>query len=253
MIVREAIDKFGEPVFQLIFQTAHAHVSGRFAEAWGAGPFLDLPCRVNTLPAIYHHDDGWDQWDPLPRVDPETGRPMSFLDMPHEEAETIWRHSIDAVAPWGPLAQYIVARHFSILRSESHSANTPGGRAFLYHYEKKCAYWLAGWMASDRDRSEERAQRALEELRFFDWISLWFCIAERTEPHQMETPDKIPLQIQPQGDGRFTISPWPWKVNEIDLSIMAREIPRKSYSSDKALQAEQGRITTLRWELVPGG
>ncbi|MFI4876093.1 MAG: DUF3891 family protein [Blastopirellula sp. JB062] len=251
MIVRDAMNKHGEPVYQLIFQTAHAHVSGRLAEAWGAGSFVALPCRYHTLPAIYHHDDGWDQWDPLPRVDRSTGRPMSFLDMPHAEAEAIWRHSIDAVAPWGPLAQYLVARHFSILRTESESAQTPGGIVFLRQYERKCALWLAQWMSSDRDRTQERADRALEELRFFDWLSLWFCMAERIEPYKMETPDKRSLTIIPQGEGRFHVEPWPWKVDEIDLSIMAREIPARQFESDESLQAEQGRITTLRWELTP--
>ena len=96
MIRRNVTTENGQPGWLLISQVEHARISGEFAESWIDSPtanvtFLPLINPEELLPAIYHHDDGWQDWEKSPEVDPQTGRPLAFTEMPLEVALEIWR------------------------------------------------------------------------------------------------------------------------------------------------------------------
>src|SRR5689334_22023337 len=92
-----------QPQWVLISQVEHARVSGELAEHWAAGA---LAPRDELVATIYHHDDGWREWEQRPDVDPEPGRPRAFTEMPLADSLVIWQRSIDAAARLGNLAPY---------------------------------------------------------------------------------------------------------------------------------------------------
>ena len=87
MIRREAGENW-----LLISQVDHAHLAAEMATAWETPA---LPEPDGLLPAIRDHDEGWREWERLPDIDPQTGLPRNFTEMPASEAVRIWSRSIE--------------------------------------------------------------------------------------------------------------------------------------------------------------
>ncbi len=59
----------------LIRQTEHAVLSGAMAVRWGNRLFAPPEPRESVVLGIDRHDNGWEEWDAAPGVDPVTGSP----------------------------------------------------------------------------------------------------------------------------------------------------------------------------------
>jgi hypothetical protein len=137
-----------------ITQTAHSALTGRLAEAWV--PRDDLPWDdLCTAAAI--HDLGWAPWELDPQLDPRTGLPHAFHEVPDGPYEEIWARGTDEAATFGRLAGLLVSRHFTRL------AGRRAGLAALVERERRrqaalvddlgldnavldaCSDLLAGW------------------------------------------------------------------------------------------------------------
>ena len=66
----------------VIGQPAHAWVAGQLARAWGNQHFGDVAPWEEVCLAAEQHDLAHAFWERTPRLNPQTGRPYSFLDMP---------------------------------------------------------------------------------------------------------------------------------------------------------------------------
>ncbi len=98
MIRRETADGW-----LLISQIDHAVLAAEVAAAWGNDDVPTLPLRDELLRAIRLHDDGWYDWEQVPTIVPETGKPRDFTEMPMAEAATIWTESVELAAR-GPVS-----------------------------------------------------------------------------------------------------------------------------------------------------
>jgi len=237
MIRRNAIGPDGQPRWILISQVDHAQVSGRLAQVWRDFDVLASPDREEIVGAIYHHDDGWQQWERRIEVDRRSGRPLQFIEMPLTETIDIWTRSIELAREIGPLAAFIVAGHFvHLMRTSSAWHADPAGegalaRHWVAEFQSRQIDWLADWQATGRpvghaaegrtskrtaeqkserviERMSERpaekvanayefAERAVQVLQFFDVLSLWFCCAERTIPAEFTLPDGSIVTLAP--------------------------------------------------------
>jgi hypothetical protein len=79
----------------LISQVDHAHLAGTVAAAWGNERVPMLPAADLLVPAVRDHDEGWAEWERTPSVDPATGVPRDFTEMPMAVSTKLWSHSID--------------------------------------------------------------------------------------------------------------------------------------------------------------
>jgi Protein of unknown function (DUF3891) len=78
----------------LISQVDHARLAGVLAGAWNLGGGRMAALRDDLLQAVRQHDEGWAAWEASPTIDPETGRPRDFTEMPMAVASEIWNRSI---------------------------------------------------------------------------------------------------------------------------------------------------------------
>lgn len=228
----------------LIPQIEHARLSGLLAEHWNTAPSAPLEPRQELVEAIYHHDDGWADWDRRPDADPQSGRPLEFTEMPLAESLGIWQQSIFVAAARGDLQAYVVSGHFSALlrsgaaRWQSSKYGSSLALAFLDEQDGRREAWLRSWIEGDaRQRNAAIAGRALAWLQFFDALSLWFCCAERNEPRTFNPPDGRRLTATParEGSGQFTLAPWPLNLQEVEWSVSARRIAAGHYADRAAL------------------
>lgn len=252
MIRREERLPDGALQWVLLAQKDHAHLSGELAAQWGAGEFAPLEPQQEVVWATYHHDDGWPTWDQAPKLDPQDGRPLAFTEVPLEDALAIWRSSIQHASEYGALPAWLVAAHFSALLRHSQDADHPEALGWLSKYDQLMGNWLRAWQEEDPDSCPEPlAQRGFEQLQMFDRISLWFCCAERTESLTLPTPAGPELTITPQGEGRFTLSPWPLHVDALTLEITGLALPADDYRDRWPAPLESAVPRTYRWQLAP--
>ncbi|MBX3411765.1 MAG: DUF3891 family protein [Pirellulales bacterium] len=259
MIRRDATDANGQPAWILVSQVEHARLAARIAEAWGNAPFEPLVPRGEVLAGIEHHDDGWAAWERRPTVDPQTGRPLDFTEVPIEVWLPIWQGSIDAAAQQGPLPGCMVAGHFTalLLRFSSRWSEIPAHRqlalSFQARQENAISTWLRQWCVmhgATAAEAQATAARSLAELQWFDLLSLWLCCSQRTESVTFDTPS-AKLSLTPQPGGRVLLAPWPLAVSELEISTPGRQVAAKHYASTDELAAADSSDVTLRWTLLP--
>jgi hypothetical protein len=253
----QTTDSHPSPRWVLISQIDHAHLAGQLAEPWTADCYAPLWPRRELLWAIHHHDDGWHGWEQRPEVDPQSGRPRGFTEMPPLEALAIWTRSIDAAARAGALEAYVVAGHFCALaRRAAHwrtdAAPRQATEAFVALNESSMAAWLATWQAANpAEHTPQRAETAVKYLQFFDALSLWFCCATATAPQTFEAPGGRPLSLTPLDAEHISLVPWPFGKSSLDVEITGRSVLVEHYNSADELAAAPAQPLRLRWTLEP--
>ena len=241
----------------LIPQIEHAHLSGALAASWGDSSLAELQPLEEVIQAIRHHDDGWADWDAAPGIDPATGRPLSFVEMPLDVSIDIWRRSIYLACSRGYLAAHMVSNHFTELlqRAAPRWSHNPerfqASRQFLDEQSEHREVWLAKWQAANpAARTRKMAARALEYLQFFDALSLWFCGAVRQGPQSFATPEGYEITLVPTGPLHFTARPWPLTVGLMTWTAHARRIPVGAYRSQQELAAAASEPVELVFHLA---
>jgi Protein of unknown function (DUF3891) len=270
MIRREIELAENERLWLLISQVDHAHLSGELTRN------LQSPLSQEVIEAITHHDDGWAAWEAAPKLNPESGEPISFYEMPLEEALTIWDASIAAARKFGPLAGFIVAGHFYGLLSESEHGQQPAAVAWLAAKRKVRTAWLDEWVRADPTRTLDDAKRAQYQLLLADLFSLWLCgdapiggvddgVLEQ-RPMKARAHDLLEqLHFTHVGFGRryptldnpqealawvIAVDPYPFRESPLSLSLMGNVVPVAEYDDWSDLQAAS-RPMELRWRLLP--
>ena len=263
MIRRDILLPGGKPGWLLISQIEHARLSGALASEWGAPPFAPVAPRDELLPAIVRHDDGWCDWERRPQVDPATGWPRNFLEMPIEDSLLIWRASIERAALLGPFSGATVAGHFlQLLRHatvwEQHGTRVAAAaHQWEAEFESLRRGWLDEWSAGRPENTSDAAAQALAWLQWFDRLSLWFCVTRQTEPAELPTCGGPSLSLTPQqadGDDSQTVAlrPWPLRVSGFEISLSGRLVPARRYRDSTDLAAIPRRLEVWRLRLIPG-
>jgi len=178
----------GTPAWLLVRQQDHAAMAAELSrharpldvpgEPAGAGPLEAVRDEVDW--AVRHHDDGWQAWDAAPGLSEDPpGRPRSFDEMRVEDANAIWARSIERAGRRGPLAAWLVTRHFLYLRSVSSSVRDPAAVRFAATFEPRAEDWWRAWTgtaaAAALSDPAAAARQALDRLRWADRLSLCLC------------------------------------------------------------------------------
>jgi hypothetical protein len=266
MIRREVVDPDGRQRWLLISQVEHARIAGEMAAAW-RGPLVEpAAAHDELLAAIFHHDDGWAAWERSPGVDPRSGRPLDFTEMPTEESLAIWTASIEGAQRIGPLAAWVVSRHFCVLleaglrRQSSAAGDRPtaatavqdDAQEFLSHQQRLQADWHCQLAERQGETAAGRlTERGLAWLQTFDYLSLWLCCREETEPLEVDLPDRQRLRCVPGAVGQIRIEPWPFASSTVELTATGREVAVARYPTRASLAQAPSIGRTLRWKLVP--
>ena len=241
----------------LISQIRHAQLAAELAFAWGNEHVPPLPAPELLIPAIAHHDDGWDEWERAPEIDPDTSRPRDFTEMPAATAVRIWTRSIEECGRRSPLGGIWVSRHFTWLASRARHNRPPDSAEaaaldrFMEEQTGRVAEWKAIAEQSTADL-DSLIELGFRWVQFFDRVSLWLCCAERTAEEEFAVPAGGPLRIVPRCTDRMILEPYPFRTVSQQLCVVARPIRRRHYVSDDDLRHELNRtlVERLDWTLA---
>ena len=252
MIRRDMQLDDGSRAWALISQVEHARVAAELATDWGSAAVECYPRADVVLPTVLHHDDGWAEWEAQPTIDPATGKPRADTEMPNDEAHNIWRRSIERVGPWGPLAQFMVARHFMRLRMAGDEPEEESVRAFLSEFGPRCDRWREEFIAAARFAHDTNVpELAVGFLQTFDLFSLYLCCTPSRREYQLPLPNGGVLALTIAA-GEVTVDPWPWEVSEKNVQTLAAQIPATPLTSDAELRDRMNVAQIeLGWRLKP--
>lgn len=247
MIVRDAGD-----AWQIVLQPDHADLCEQLCRAWGSeGLVAPRPLEPLAV-SSRRHDDGWAVWERSPSLDPETGRPRSFLDVQVPLHLHFYRACISAVTEEDPYAGLLVSMHGAgIYRGRYDSQPT----LKLTHADDVRELVDAFVAEQERSNPERIGAIGLDEderwvnyrfLQVFDRLSLYFCMKD-LDNGESDTLEPIPsdyaghevaLSIEPRGPWCVSMDPFPFAGSEATFTLERRLIEKKDWSSDRQFQTE---------------
>jgi Protein of unknown function (DUF3891) len=242
----------------LIRQPDHALLAGELAAQWGNERFAPPEPREPALRAIAWHDNGWEEWEAQPRVDPATGTPYAFLKMPVESFLAIWRRGVRRAMAEEPYVGLLVGTHARRL-VEGRLARGEDPPAARQELAELVAEVRAEQERTRRERSwDEAAESRFAAndalLKLCDALSLLFCCGPLTEQRFPDAPGPSPatrsaLRVAPVDGHTLGFDPYPFRAASFAVSVRARRVPQRRY--DDASLGEM--LAAAPWETLTFG
>lgn len=211
-----------------IGQASHAWISGQLARAWGNERFAAPEPREEVCLAAEQHDVGMAQLDLHPSLNPRTGRPHSFLEMPLESHVALWTVAPARLLSQSRYAALLVSMHGTALY-ERHAPATLDAvqRRLVRDYldgQRALQTALADQLGVDRGQLR-RNQRLL-----WTWDSLSLAVCLRWQPFAIadvpatKGPLELELALAATGAERFTLNPWPFIAKQVEVRCEGRRL-----------------------------
>jgi hypothetical protein len=217
-----------------IGQPAHAWLSGQLARAWARDPVE--PWEEVCL-AADQHDVGMAEWDAAPELNPDTGRPYSFMEMPLATHLRLWSAAPGRMLPQSRYAALLVSMHGTALYEMRD----------LSKLSETDAYAVRGYIAAQRELQgrlmdgldAEQVRRNQKLIWIWDFLSLGLCLG--WEGRSIEG-----LTLR-----EGTIDPWPFREREVVLRTEGRRLDGR-FDDERAMRAalDAAPWVELRFELA---
>jgi hypothetical protein len=269
MIVRQQ----GDPMV-VIRQTDHAFLAGFFAREWGNELFTRPEPFASFCLAAAEHDNGWQEWEMLPGVDPKSFVPQTFMTVPTEEHIALYQRGIERTVKADLYAGLLVAGHCMNLYDRAR-ATMPGYSAkYVKAEEQHHATDFVQRLrlqqlrlkvdlrndAAMKPFTDERLIKANQQrLDALDRLSLHFCLGANEDI----TIEGVPVddegreadwQLRVAGENQYTLDPYPFRREPLEFAILARRIARRRYTDETDLQKvlTAAPFYNIRLTLRPG-
>jgi hypothetical protein len=206
----------------LIRQTDHAVLSGYFARESGNENFIRPEPFESFQLAATEHDNGWNEWELQPRIDPVTFFSMHCAGLYDKTRATMPGFS----------AKYVKAQEVAAVTDFLQG---------LRLQQLRLKVDLRGDSVTKDFADEKWLQANAQRLEALDRLSLYFCLG----PMEPATIDAVPAdykgtevdwELQPEENDGATLEPYPFRRDPLEISILARRIPKRRYANDLELQ-----------------
>jgi hypothetical protein len=246
----------------VIAQPAHAWVSGQLARAWGNARFGPVEPWEEVCLGAEQHDLGHAAWEAAPTLNPATGRPHSFLELPLDEHLRLWSTAGRLALSQGRYAALLVSLHGTGLYERRDLAALPPDqaaavRAFLER-ERSFQGRLVDSLRRDPRYAAHASDAVLARNRrlvaLWDAFSLALChgLRDRRTIGPVPTVDgEIALALEPDREEAdvVAVSPWPFGRERVELVVEARRLP-ETFASEDAMRAALVQADWVSLEVV---
>ncbi len=246
MIVRDA-----GAGWQVVLQTDHADLSAAFARQWA-----DTGARHESLiVAAERHDDGWAVWEQAPLIEPETGKPLNFLDVQVPAHLAFYRAGIAAVTDEDAYAGLLVSMHGAGIYRQRYGTQP---ELQLTHADEAKALVDAFVAEQEGAFAGRAAQLGIEDelrwadyhrLQLYDRFSLYFCLSD---VEGGEGGEVAGFRFEPLGGWRAALDPYPFAESPARFSLLRRLVPKQPWTQQgfrdafPALAPERVELTLER-------
>jgi hypothetical protein len=248
-----------------ITQPMHALVSGQLARAWGNAHFGEVTPWEEVCLGAEQHDVGHTVWEQVPRLNPQTGLPYSFLEMPRHWHLQLWSSAPRLVLPQGRYAALLVSLHGTVLYEHYDATKDPPETVqAVQNYlaqERTFQEALLSNLRADAYygpyASEQVVARNRRLVQVWDALSLFICygrLQRRTLQHVPTATSATTMTLTPRDDDPTTliVAPWPFRRERVHLVYEGRRLT--TTFSDEAIMRqalEQAAWITVQTTLLP--
>ena len=233
-----------------IGQPSHAWLSGQLARAWRPAP---EPFEEVCL-AAEQHDIGMAEWDLAPTLNRETGLPHSFMEMPLDLHLELWSAAASKLVAQSAHAALLVSMHGTALyemRDLDRMEPDDAGKVRRFFAERRAEQ--DGLLAAlGLTREDVRAGQRL--VWTLDYLSLALCLdwAPTVARGAPLAGGEADLRIEPAGEGRVTLGPWPFAGESLTVRCEGRRLAG-GFGDEAEMRAAlaEGSLAPLSWELLP--
>jgi hypothetical protein len=248
----------------VIGQPSHAWISGQLARAWGNERFGAVEPFEEVCLAAEQHDIGMAMWDVEPARNPETGLPVSFLQMAIRDHIDLWTAAPRRLLRQSRYAALLVSLHGTRLYAHRDLSALLGPQqslvsGFLEDQRHLQNDLLAALRADPNTAASATARLVARNsilIGTWDTLSLALCLDYApytvTEvPAADGTLGALDLS-QTDRPGRLTLDPWPLRTDSLVVRCEGQRLA-DTYGDDDALREALARAPweTLEFELVP--
>jgi hypothetical protein len=229
-----------------IGQASHAWLSGQLARAWGGEAVAPLHPREEICLAAEQHDVGMAMWDLAPTLNPDTGRPRSFLQMDLAVHLALWSAAPSRLLSQSRYAALLVSRHGTILYGRSDLGAMAPERAGPIREFLAEGGALQARLAAELGAPAEEIERNGRLIFMLDWLSLALCLdwEEGETPVVALAGGDGPLRYVPTPEGA-TLEPWPFAAPEVHVACEGRRLAGR-YDDEAAMQSALAAAPLVR-------
>jgi hypothetical protein len=262
MIIRKNTDSG----LTLIGQTDHSRFVGQLAAHWGNADFEAPAPYDSVVRAASFHDFGWLRYETSPLVNPETGEPYPFLQLPMTSQQlAAYQWSLDWMADIDPYSGLIVSMHRTGLwKGRYGTIKHPAGRYNLTRLSPEVQALIdhnEAWQARQRATSDAKGVWINYRLmQVWDLLGLYFGCQEPYEDYAEPVPtsyadgddEGVRLTMTPAGPRRVAFDPYPFDARPCRVQLAYRTVPRSRYEDAEAFRKAwfQAEVGLIEFELV---
>jgi hypothetical protein len=225
---------------RLIRQTDHAAQCGELAAQWG-GDFE--PVSPEVVVAARVHDNGWQEWEDTPTLDPSSGLPYSFFAIPVDQHLAIYRRGIDRAFAEGDWPGLLVSLHGIGLYNGRYGLipDVPGKPIPADQEDDVDRFYGQQIRRQDATRNRlgiDALDPAMWDryrlLQLWDGLSL-MSLARNPQPRALgpvaTSNGLATIDIVPLGSRRFSLQPWPFGVDRFETIVPSALVANRRYEA----------------------
>lgn len=245
----------------VISQPAHAWISGCIARAWGNDRFGSFAPKQEVCLGVEQHDIGWLLWETMPTLNPKTGYPHNFMEVPTEVHLGIWSNAKQLALSYGRYVTLLVSLHgtglYERFRSWQNSPKLSDLVSAFLKEEKAFQAQLIDKLQHDPNYAPYVTPEVIERNRslvaIWDAFSLAVCMRRREQQFDRvptaSGETKLTLTLLDDESNQIEVSPWPFQQNEVKLVYEGRMLQDKftdqTAMRDALESAQWVSITTI--------
>jgi len=234
-----------------IGQLSHSWLSGQLARSWGNAQFGTVEPREEIALGAEQHDIGWAPFDGEPSFNEDTGLPRSFLEVTLDQHLAVWSGAPDRLMSQSMHAALVVSMHGRSLSELRMRGRPDQSTALQAHVDEEQARQAK--LCATLEISAAQAERTQRQMWTWDGLSLALCNGWRPfVAGDVPTADGLaPVELRDQGDGTFTLDPWPFGADRVEVRCEARRLQAR-YPDEASMREawEQAKPVTLTFTLV---
>lgn len=235
--------------FLLVRQTDHAALAGELARHWGRDPFRRPEPFAAVALAADRHDNGWQEWEERPRLNPATRVPYQFTELPVEEHLTLYLRGVDRVVAQDRYAGLLVNLHCTGLYNRRYGIDpsiptrqfTPDEQRIIQDFRTRLEAQQRQLKAALGLTDETTLWTNYKLLQIYDRLSLYLCMPPlragslKPAPTAGGGPD-VELTFRPRDEQAVVVTPYPFDSDPLPVRVPTRRIPGRPYDSDEQLR-----------------
>jgi hypothetical protein len=237
-----------------IGQPSHAWVCGQLARAWGNERFGAVEPFEEVCLAAEQHDIGMAAWDLEPTLDPDTGLPYAFTEMPLETHLGLWTAAPRRLLAQSRYATLLASMHGARLYemrdleklSAPEAAAVTSFLADQRRFQNELLASLGSDPATAASAQLQTVKRNSDLIWTWDFMSLALCLdwAPCTAGRVPTAGEPTDLELTPAAPGTSRLGPWPFATDTVTVQCEGRRLG-ETYDSEQALQAA---LANAPWE-----